>query len=94
MRFIRSDYNRRGRFDPGRSSSFSPGEIEDVIPGAKFAAPFSSIPATDEGVPVPDEESSAPCDDFSPPGNFPPLMQSVLDLRSWFPSRCRRHDPG
>ena len=39
--------------------------MEGVFPGDEFPAPCGSVPVSDDGGPVPDEESSTPCDDFS-----------------------------
>ena len=45
--------------------------MEGVFPGEEFPAPCSSIPLSDDGVSVPDEESSAPFDDVFPAGDGP-----------------------
>ena len=56
---------------PSNAAVASPGEMEGVIPDEEFPAPRGSVPVSDDGVPVPDEESSGPCDDFPPPENCP-----------------------
>lgn len=62
-----------GRFDPGRSSDASLGEVEDVAPGDDGTpASCCSIPVSDEGAPVPDEEPSVPDDGAPAPGEDTP----------------------
>ena len=55
---------------PGEAAVASPGEMEGVVPDEEFPAPCGSVPASDYGVPVPYEESSAPFDDFSSCGRL------------------------
>ena len=50
---------------PCEAAIASPGEMEGVVPDEESSAPCGSIPASDDGVPVTDEESSAPFHGFS-----------------------------
>ena len=81
-------------FDLCEAAVASTGEMEGVIPGAKFPAFSRSGPATDEGVPVPVEESSAQCDDFSSSRTFYAAQAVCRGFAQLFAGRCIRHDPG
>ena len=50
---------------PGEAAVASPVEMEGALPGDELLARCGSVPISDAGVPVPDEESSAPFDDVS-----------------------------
>lgn len=62
MRCILCDRNRGRRFGLRRTAVASPGEMEGVVPSETYPHPCGSVPVSDDGLQVCDEESS--CDSF------------------------------